>query len=178
MIPPAAHVQRLRKGRLSGCVCVDVVSAFIMYSCEDRREDGDSSVLLSKLGLFCLMGRLEALVALKNNLWWSRASWDDDCACFLLHLSPVSPIMKFYFELLIAKGHEPQLTESPMISSLYYSIKFFGKHRGQTRDICQIFVKNTYSVWKISSQWQPPASPNSFSFLTLVQCPNVTRLML
>lgn len=69
LIPPAAHDQRLGKGRLSGCVCVDVVFAFIMYSCEDRREDGDSPVLLSKLGLLCLMGRLEALVALKNKLY-------------------------------------------------------------------------------------------------------------
>lgn len=69
LIPPAAHDQRLGKGRLSGCVCVDVVSPFITYSFEDRQEAANSCVLLSKPGLFRLRGRLEALIALKNKLY-------------------------------------------------------------------------------------------------------------
>lgn len=58
-----------RKGRLSGCVCVYVVSAFIIYSFEDRQERGDGAALLSKPWLFRVTGRLEALVALKNKLY-------------------------------------------------------------------------------------------------------------
>lgn len=70
------------------------------------RNGATALLLLSKPRMFRVTGTLEALVALKNKLYLERSVMKQgimghkNCACFLLRLSPVSLIMKFYFELL------------------------------------------------------------------------------